>query len=81
MPRPRPSSTRGSSGKSSSLLPIISKEVGPHWIWTEQPSTAMDTTSSGIRRRISPNSRADKTMAPPSGTSADTVVMMPGSKL
>ena len=81
MERLVPSLTEGSSGKSSSLLPMISKEVGPHWIWTEQFSVPMDTTSSGIRRSISPNSRADSTMAPSSVISAGAVVTMPVSRL
>ena len=82
MDRAFPPLTEGSSGKSSSLLPLISKEVGPHWMWTDRSAPAdRDTASSGIRRRISPSRRADSTMAPGSVTPASTWVTIPVSRL
>ena len=68
----------GSSGYSPLSMPMNENSVLPHLtVVLLSSSEDIVTMPSGMRRTISPNSFASRTMLPGSETSASTVVYMP----
>ena len=72
------SSTSGSSGKSAAERARMSKSASPQERWTMSFSSDEKVIiSSGIRRMMSPNRRAERTSSPPSCSSTGKRVRMP----